>query len=49
MQGLVMQGTGEAGAGESDENGSDNTTIVPPQEGGGEGAPVEESEEPVDQ
>ena len=39
-------GTGEAGAGESDENGSDNTTIVPPQEGGGEGAPVEESEEP---
>lgn len=39
-------GTGEAGAGESDENGSDNTTIVPPQEDGGEGAPVEESEEP---
>ena len=39
-------GTGEAGAGESDENGSDNPTIVPPQEDGGEGAPVEESEEP---
>ena len=39
-------GTGEAGAGGSDENGSDNTTIVPPQEDGGEGAPVEESEEP---
>ena len=39
-------GTGEAGAGGSDENGSDNTTIVPSQEDGGEGAPVEESEEP---
>lgn len=35
-------GTDEAGAGGSDENGSDNTTIVPPQEDGGEAEVVDE-------